>query len=192
MKRIIALILALMTVACLFAACGGNTETTTEPTTTEPTTTEPETTLAGPTEIVIKKVSKHEAGWMPAGEGSDAEAQGVYFNAFTNDSPFNEDWTMRYMPVETAKVVLVRDGEEYDITNPGAEALVKFSKTEYYLVLDKWLMGEELFPLVAGDMIILEGGFQDPSEEWVLTFETQYITLKEDGVKISVDDPRAE
>ncbi|MBO5078062.1 MAG: hypothetical protein J6B67_00070 [Oscillospiraceae bacterium] len=192
MKRILALILALMTVACLFAACGDNTETTTEPTTTEPETTEPETTVAEANLATIKKLSKHENGWMQGDFHGNADSMGIYFNTFANDAPFNEDWSLRYTPTETAKLILVRDGEEYDLTNPGAQTIVKYSKTEYYLVLDKWLVGEELFPLVNGDMIIIEGGFLDPTGEWTIDFEPQYITLKGDTAKFSVDDPRVE
>ena len=194
MKRIIALILALMTVACLFVACGGNTETTTEPevTTTEPETTEPETTVAAANVATIKKLSKHENGWMQMNFSGDENAQGIYFNTFANDAPFSGDWAVRYTPTETAKVTLVRDGEEYDLTCPGAETIVKFSKTEYYLVLDKWLVGEEMVPVANGDLIIIEGGFVDPTGEWTIDFEPQYITLKGDTAKFSVEDPRVE
>lgn len=196
MKKLIALLLALVMVTCLFAACGnaqqGDNSQDTEPTSTEPTETEPATTEPEANVAEIKKLSKHENGWMQVDFSGNEDSQGVYFNSFANDAPYAEDWSLRYTPTENASVILVRDGEQIDITQPGAEMIVKYGNTSYYLAMDKWLLGDDVFPVTNGDMIILEGDFMDPTGEWTIRFLPQYIVFDNDMAKFYTEDPTAE
>lgn len=195
MKKLLALLLVLVTVMS-FAACGGNdnaAETTTEPT-PEETTTEPvvEETEA-PTDaeaIVIDKISTHENGWMVDAWGH-VDTQGIYFNAWSNDAPYNTDWTVEYTPVSSDVIKLVRDGEVYEIGIMMAGTLVKFSGTEYYLKADKWMINE-LFPFVEGDVVIVEGDFvgMGEAEGYTIHMNKFYMQLKTGGItKFTTEAP---
>ena len=196
MKKLLALLLVLVTVMS-FAACGGNnnaTETTTEPT-VEETTTEPvvEETTTEPVEegaIVIDKISTHENGWMVDAWGN-VDTQGIYFNAWTNDAPYNSDWTVEYTPTSSDVIKLVRDGEVYEIGIMMAGTLVKYSGTEYYLKADKWMI-HELFPFVEGDVVIVEGDFvgMGAAEGYTIHMNKFYMQLKTGGItKFTTEAP---
>lgn len=195
MKKLLALLLVLVTVMS-FAACGGNNnavETTTEPapveTTTEPAPTETE----APTEagaIVIDKISTHENGWMVDAWGN-VDTQGIYFNAWANDGPYNTDWTVEYTPISNDVIKLVRDGEVYEIGVMMAGTLVKFGSTEYYLKADKWMI-HELFPFVEGDVVIVEGDFvgMGAAEGYTIHMNKFYMQLKTGGItKFTTEAP---
>ena len=101
MKKILALTLAILMVASMFAACGNqnaNTEpqttapqVTKEPQATEPQATEPEATEPNEKYVVIEKLSKHENGWNQDAWGNGSH--GVFFNAFANDLPRSKKHT---------------------------------------------------------------------------------------------------
>lgn len=197
MKKLLALLLVLVTVMS-FAACGGNNnavETTTEPAPVE-TTTEPavEETTEAPTEagaVVIDKISIHENGWMVGDFAGNTETQGIYFNAWTNDAPYNQDWSVEYTPVSSDVIKLVRDGEVYEIGVMMAGTLVKFSGTEYYLKADKWLI-QDLFPFVEGDVVIVEGDFvgMGAAEGCTIHMNKFYMQLKTGGItKFTTEAP---
>ena len=187
MKKLLALLLVLVTVMSFAACAGGNAQTTTEaPTTTEPateeSTTEPETTEPEVAEntVVIDKISTHENGWMVDAWGN-IDTEGIYFNAWSNDAPYNTDWSMEYAPVSSDVIKLVRDGEVYEIGLMAAGTLVKFGATEYYLKADKWMI-HELFPFVEGDVVIVEGDFVNVDNGWTITMDKVYMQLKTGGI----------
>lgn len=194
MKKLLALILALIMVMGLLAACGGDTANTTEaPKQTTgasvETTEAPETTQADEKYVVIDKISKHENGWNQNMWGNDA--YGVFFNAFANDLPYSEDWDMEYRCVSGDVMKLVRDGETIEIGNDVGYGLVKVSKTEYYLKLEDWILPDGIFPIVNGDMIIVDGDFINDENGWTVHIGPVYMSFAGDMVKFSTTDPNA-
>lgn len=184
MKKLIALTLVLVMVVGVLAACGGNnnTQVTTEPQNVEATTTEPATTVPEPTEpdaIVAGTLSNHENGWEV--EAWSEGASGIYFNMWANDLPYDSDWAVRYQPHSGNVVQLYRDGECYPIGGPGVGMLVKFSANSYYMVFDKWIT-QELFPLQEGDIVVIEGDFSNPENEYTIHFDKVYVQLKVGGI----------
>ena len=198
MKKILALTLALLMVVGMFAACGDNsgsanndnkasepaaTDAPTEPNATEPPATDAPTE-SDPTEvesnvITASTLSNHENGWEV--EAWNEDAAGIYFNMWTNDLPYNTDWSLRYQAHSSEVVRLVRDGEVYPIGGPGIGQLVKYGANGYYLSFDKWIT-QELFPLQEGDVIILEGDFSNPENGYTIHFDKSYIQLKVGGI----------
>lgn len=187
MKKLFALTLALVMVACMFAACGGNnTETnppaSNPPVTNPPVTNPPATTDPEPTEpdvIVAGSLSNHENGWEV--EAWNPNSSGVYFNMWTNELPYNSDWSVEYQPHSGDVVKLIRNGETHMIGGPGIGQLVKFSANSYYLKFDKYVT-QELFPLQEGDVIIIEGDFSNPENGYTIHFDKTYVQLKVGGI----------
>lgn len=187
MKKVFALTLALVMVACMFAACGGNNAATNPPTTNPPATnppvtnppvvTDPEPTV--PDVIVAGSLSNHENGWEV--EAWSPNAAGVYFNMWTNDLPYNSDWSVEYQPHSGDVVKLIRNGETHMIGGPGIGQLVKFSANSYYLKFDKYVT-QELFPLQEGDVVIIEGDFSNPENGYTIHFDKTYVQLKTGGI----------
>lgn len=197
MKKLFALVLAVAMMACMFAACGdsASTETNppatnppaTNPVETNPPATEPPATEAKETTIIASALSNHENGWEV--EAWNEDAAGIYFNMWTNDLPYNSDWSVRYQPYGGDVVTLIRNGEKHMIGGPGVEMLVKFSANSYYLNFDKWI-APELFPLQEGDVIILNGDLANPENGYTIHFDKTYIELKVGGItKFTTEAP---
>lgn len=187
MKKLLALILVFAMAFGVLAGCkGGNTSETTP--STEPATeaTEGTTAATGPRIVDAGKVSKDERGWVQLDSGTI----GVYFDLWTNDVPVDQTWTTRYEPDSDDGITFVRDGEPYQID----AAVLKFSTVEWFLVLDRWLWVtaglEDMLPLQAGDMIVLEGDFISEDSDWGIHFDPTYITLKAANiVTFSTEEP---
>ena len=194
MKRLITLLLAILMVVGVFAACG-KADPTEPPATNPPPTTVPATTVPDATNpvepdskvIVAGSLSNHENGWEV--EAWTANASGVYFNMWANDLPYNSDWSVRYQPHNGDSVKLIRDGEVYPLGGPGVDMLVKFGANGYQVVCDKWIT-QELFPLQEGDVMIIEGDFSNPENGYTIRFEKTYVQLKVGGItKFSTTAP---
>lgn len=186
MKKLLALTLALVMALCMFAACDGNNGETnpsaTNPPATNPPATNPPATEPDPTDpevIVAGSLSNHENGWEV--EAWNPNSAGVYFNMWTNDLPYNSDWTVEYQPHGGDVVKLIRDGETHMIGGPGIGQLVKFSANSYYLKFDKYVT-QELFPLQEGDVVIIEGDFSNPENGYTIHFDKTYVQLKVGGI----------
>ena len=139
--------------------------------------------------ITINLISKHSNGWQvdATGEGT----QGVYFCTWTNDAPYNTDWSLEYSPVSANVVKLVRDGDVYEIGSTFAGMLTKFGNTEYCLKVDKWIV-EDLFPFVEGDVLIVEGDFVGigDAKGYTIHMNKVYMQLHQDGVtKFTTEAP---
>ncbi len=200
MKKILALSLALLMLASVFAACGNQEENPTEPdsiVTDAPEVTDgPETpeVTDGADESenysVIEKMSKHENGWVQNNWGNDS--YGVYFNAKSNDAPYSEGTDyVYYRPMEESCIILVRDGESYELGNVFFDFLLKQDRTAYYLRLEEWMISD-YFPIVNGDMIIIEGDFFNEGNGHTIHINKSYLTFAGDMVKFSQTDPTAE
>lgn len=192
MKKLLALILAVAAVACVFAACGEEAPAVTDPPATEAPTAAPTEapTTEEPTEpgvIVAGSLSNHENGWEV--EAWNEDASGVYFNMWANDLPYNTDWSVEYQPHSGDVVKLVRNGEAHMIGGPGIGQLVKFSVNSYYLKFDKYIT-QELFPLQEGDVVIIEGDFSNPENGQTIHFDKTYVQLKAAGItKFTTEAP---
>ena len=197
MKKLLALTLVLLMTVSMFAACGEEaapaTEPATEPTTepaTEPTTepaTEPTTEPVDEKYIVIDKLNKHENGWNQDVWGNGSH--GVFFSLKTNDAPFEIEGTPAYYDAVDYDVVkLYRDGEVYEIGTPNRDNLSKVDKNGYYLRLEEWII-EEYFPIVNGDVILVEGDFVNADSGYTLHFEPVYMIFNGDMVKFSYTAP---
>ena len=101
---------------------------------------------------------------------------GLYFNLAKNAASYNEDWSLRYSPLESANVKLIRDGQTIDIGIPNRGMIVKFSETEYYLETNAWSLGSEM-PLQQGDILVLSGKFISSSADTLLELDETYIFI---------------
>lgn len=196
MKKTIALLLSLVLMLGLLAGCGDSEPTATPasqetaaPTVSATEATE-EATVApteesGPRIVTASALNKHDNGWYHNEEGT---TEGVYFNLWTNDLPADETWSLRYTATADDNIALIRDGETIEDINC---QILKFSNTEYFLVLDPWLVGE-YGPMQAGDVLVLQGDFVDYDSGWGIRFDTTYITLKgENGAIFSTTPPES-
>lgn len=175
MKKKLVLLLASAMAFGLLTGCGGEGNSPAE------TTTEyVEATTKAPV-IEAGAVSDDPRGWIQ----KDTGEQGLYFQLSENEIPADQTWSVRYEPVAVRGLYLIRLGMKYDI---GAR-LVKFTDTEWYLCLDPWLM-EGHGALQAGDVITLQGKFQNNDNGLKIQFSPTYITLNEDhSVTISTEEP---
>lgn len=203
MKKLLALILALTVVVGVFAACN-NTPAAGESTPAADQSTpaadestpaaeestpaaEESTPAAGENTVTASALSNHENGWEV--EAWHEGTAGVYFNMWTNDLPYNADWSVRYQPHSGDVVKLIRNGETHMIGGPGIEQLVKFSANAYYLSFDNWIV-PDLFPLQEGDVVIIEGDFSNPENGYTIHFDKTYVQCKTGGItKFTTEAP---
>lgn len=206
MKKLLALTLVLLMAVSMFAACGNDAATptdpaensttapqATEPQATEPQATEPQATEPEETEpvdekyIVIDKLNKHENGWNQDMWGNGSH--GVFFSLKTNDAPFELDGAPAYYDAVDFDVVkLYRDGEVYEIGTPNRDNLSKVDKNGYYLRLEEWII-QEYFPIVNGDVILVSGDFVNADSGYTLHFEPVWMIFNGDMVKFSYTAP---
>lgn len=203
MKKILALTFALLVVASLFVACGNqnaneapqDSTANVENNPTDPNPTDPNPTDATPEDptepdekyVVIEKLSKHENGWNQDAWGNGSH--GVFFNAFANDLPYNDgDDYVYYRPVSADCIKLVRNGETIELGDPFVDFLNKMNKTAYYLRLEEWMISE-YFPVVNGDMIIVDGDFYNDDNGYTVHVGPVYMTFAGDMVKFHTSDP---
>lgn len=198
MKKLLALLLAMLIVISLFTACAASDtdDSSDTPSTTDETSTGEEQTTAPPSEsesssvevstthdpnepyiVEASKLSKHANGWFQLLENN---TDGVYFNLWANDLPVDDTWTIRYASTSSDDFTLIRDGKY--ITTVDCQIL-KFASTEYFLVCDPWLLGEYA-PLQPGDILIVQGNFVDYETGWGINLDTTYITLKGIGTAV--------
>ena len=122
----------------------------------------------GAKEPVIPGMKEHPNGW---------NQDGIYATMDPNDAPFGTDWALRYKPASAEVIKIVRNGQTYDIANPDAETLVKYSETDYAIVT--WMFGDK--KPVAGDVFIIEGVFIHEASGASLEIGKTEITLHADG-----------
>ena len=108
-------------------------------------------------------------GWTATG--------GLYFTMAKNDVPYN-GWNTRYTPVAASCVKLIRGGTTYDLGHTARETIVKYSDTEYYY--EFWTL-DTYKPVVAGDVLIVEGDFVNKANGATLSIAKTTITFNADG-----------
>ena len=126
------------------------------------------------TTVDVVSLSSHSNGWNST---SAENPGGMTFTAAENDAPYLTDWSLRYTPVSSDVIKLIRDGVETSIANTGAETIIKYSATEYYL--EFWPFSQK--PMLAGDEIIIEGLFYNAANKTYIDVEKTYIILNADN-----------
>ena len=125
--------------------------------------------------VDVVSLAAHSNGWNST---SAENAGGMTFAAAENDAPFATNWSLRYKPVSSDVIKLIRDGVEYTIANTGADTIIKYSATEYYL--EFWPFAEHK-PMLAGDELIIEGLFFNEANNTYINVEKTNIILNADG-----------
>ena len=108
-------------------------------------------------------------GWTATG--------GLYFTMAKNDVPY-DGWNTRYTPVAASCVKLIRGGTTYDVGHTARETITKYSDTEYYY--EFWTL-DTYKPVVAGDVLIVEGDFVNKANGATLSIAKTTITFNADG-----------
>ncbi len=124
-----------------------------------------------------EKIEVTQAGYLYAHPYAGGSATGVHFSMAANDSTFNEDWSVEYIPLDEACIKLIRGGQTINVGNPGAGTIVKFRETEYYLKAENWINGN--FPLQNGDVIVVDGLFKCNASDDVIAISASYIRVEE-------------
>ena len=124
------------------------------------------------TEINVGYMQEHSNGW------NSSSNDGLYFKLSANDVPY-DGWNVEYEPASSAAIQLVRDGQTYNIGQPGKGTIVKYGSTEYYLKLSAWTIGD-YFPIQPGDELIVEGKFKNADHDVVFSISRSVITVGED------------
>jgi len=124
---------------------------------------------------VVHLESNPDNGWSST---SYDVPGGMYFTAAENAAPYNTDWSLRYTPTGVDAIKLIRNGVETSIANTGAETIVKYRETEYYL--EFWPFANAK-PMLAGDILIIDGWFYNAANNIYIDVEKTYITLFADG-----------
>ncbi len=113
-----------------------------------------------PQELSLGTMSEHASGY---------DGGGFYFTLAANaDVPYG-DWSVRYTPVKAGTIQLIRGGVTTDVTNTGAETLVKFGETDWHI--EAWAIGGGLTE--NGDVLIVEGAFT--GNDVTFTIEKTYV-----------------
>ena len=136
----------------------------------------------GPAKIQAGAMESHDKGWYA---NAAAPWGGLYFTMDANEAPFAADWSVRYVPTSAANVKLIRDGVTYDVANTGAEMIAKYGETDYFL--EFWPISQK--PIVAGDILIVEGNFVNAANNVVICIDRTYITLEADNAVFSTSAP---
>ena len=114
-------------------------------------------------------MSAHANGW-----NSSAESAGnLQFAMAANDAP-----TGYYRPTSAANVKLIRDGVTYEVGHNLRDTISKVNNDQY--ILEFWTIADHK-PMVANDILIVEGEFTQESSNTILNVAKTYILLKADG-----------
>ncbi len=131
-------------------------------------------------------MSSHPNGW------NTQNNKGMYFTLASNEVPYSDQWDVFYYPTTAENIKLIRGGETVDIAQTDREFIVKFEDTGYYLKLEKWTIGD-YFPLVPGDVVIVEGDFTNQVSGVTFNISKTYITIGENySLTFSQEAPEPE
>jgi len=90
----------------------------------------------------------------------------------------NDAATGAYRPTDAANVKLIRNGETYVVGHTGRDTINKINDTWY--VLEFWTIADYK-PMLANDILIIEGDFYQASTDTTLRIEKTYVLLNADG-----------
>jgi hypothetical protein len=103
----------------------------------------------------------HNVGVLAADTEGGKSPSGIYASGAANNAPYS-GWSAEYAPETADCIKLVRGGNTYSIGNTGAGMIIKIGDTRFFIKCEEWLdnwTGTAYYPLVAGDMLIVEGDF---------------------------------
>ena len=120
-------------------------------------------------------MSSHPNGW------NTQNNKGMYFTLASNEVPYTDDWQTFYYPTTEENIKLIRDGETLNVAQTDREFIVKYGNTDYYLKLEKWTIGD-YFPLVPGDVVVVEGNFANQVSGVTFNISKTYITIGENYI----------
>ena len=129
--------------------------------------------------INVGTMYAHEAGFS----GGDT-ISGIYFMTESNAVPANEDWSVRYAATDASNVKLIRGGTTQNIAVVGANTIVKMSDQAGWLCLENASI-ISTYPIVAGDVLVVEGAFSNASNGYTMVIEKTYIVVGSDGVSFT-------
>ena len=123
-----------------------------------------------PTVIDAGTMSAHSTtGWK-----SSAEAAGnLLFAMADNDAP-----TGYYRPTDASNVQLIRGGNTYVVGHNLRDTIAKENNAQY--VFEFWTIADHK-PMVANDILVVEGDFYQESTKTTLNISKTYILLNADG-----------
>ena len=90
----------------------------------------------------------------------------------------NDAATGAYRPTAEANVKLIRNGETYVVGHTARDTINKINDTWY--VLEFWTIADYK-PMLANDILIIEGDFYQASTDTTLRIEKTYVLLNADG-----------
>lgn len=103
----------------------------------------------------------YNVGYARTYDGANLNPGNLYFTLKSNEAPYNTDSSIRYKPVTEDAIKFKRDGVSYNVGNPAAETIVRYSKTKH--AIETWMfagkIGWATFSLQHGDEITLDGSF---------------------------------
>lgn len=120
-------------------------------------------------------MSSHPNGW------NTQNNKGMYFTLASNEVPYTDDWQTFYYPTTEENIKLIRGGETLNVAQTDREFIVKYGDTDYYLKLEKWTIGD-YFPLVPGDVVVVEGNFANQVSGVTFNISKTYITIGENYI----------
>ena len=115
-------------------------------------------------------MSAHANGWKST---SADDAGNLQFVMAANDAPNGY-----YRPAAASNVKLIRDGVTYDVGHNLRDTIAKVNNDQY--ILEFWTIADHK-PMVANDILIVEGEFRQESSNTVMNITKTYILLKADG-----------
>lgn len=124
----------------------------------------------------------------PKSHPNGKTSEGIYFTLDKNSVPYDKDWKVEYSPTDSSAIQLIRNGKTYSIGNKEAGTIVKYSDTEYYLKLEKWII-KDFYPIRDGDVIVLNGKFVNSGVSTVFSISKTYISINEGLLTFSTEYP---
>ncbi len=115
-------------------------------------------------------------GAMYTQGGSNWNSDLINFAVNANTAPYNDDWSVEYVPASNANIKLIRDGQTVNIANTGAGTVIKTSQSNCLLKLEQWVIGD-VYPIREGDVLVVEGEFKNASNGYSMVIDKTYIVI---------------
>ena len=114
-----------------------------------------------------------EAGTINAHASNGYNENALYFSMAANDAP-----NVNYRPSAESNIKLIRGGETYVVGHTLRDAITKASNDQYYF--NFWVL-DTYKPVVANDILVIEGGFTNADSKVTLNIAKSYILFHGDG-----------
>ena len=114
-----------------------------------------------------------DAGTINAHASNGYNANALYFSMAANDAP-----NVNYRPTAESNIKLIRNGETYVVGHTLRDAITKASNDQYYF--NFWVL-DTYKPVVANDILVIEGGFTNADSKVTLNIAKSYILFHGDG-----------